>query len=69
MNSLPDLAANARRAWLRETQDSQMPVQSDFENSLAFRLVLLVAVVVIGINVLAPAPEPAASLPTHHASV
>lgn len=56
MNSLPDLAADARRAWLRKMQDGFMPVQSDFEKSLAFRLSLVVAAVVIGLSLFAPAP-------------
>ena len=58
MKSIPDVAGEARRAWLREMQDGLTPVQSDFEKSFAFRMVLVVAVVVISINVLAPAPTP-----------
>jgi len=68
MNSLPDSAGDRRRDWLRKAQDDLMPLQSDFEKSLAFRLVLLVAVVVISINVLAPAPLPAQAS-ANHASV
>jgi len=67
MKSIPDSAGEARRTWLRETQDSYMPLQSDFEKSLAFRLVFLAAVVVISINVLASAPVATPS--TFHASV
>jgi hypothetical protein len=67
MNLLTDSAGDARRAWLREMQDSLMPLQSDFEKSFGFRVVLLVAVVVISINVLAPAPLPGGV--TTHATV
>ncbi|MFL9883097.1 hypothetical protein PQR66_08675 [Paraburkholderia agricolaris] len=56
MNSLPDLAAAPRRAWLRKMQDGLMPVQSDFEKSLAFRLSLIVAAVVIGLSLFSPPP-------------
>ncbi len=61
MNSLPDLAADARRAWLGEIQDELMPVQSDFEKSPAFRLSLIVAAVVIGLSVFAPPPASSAA--------
>ncbi|MFM0595350.1 hypothetical protein [Paraburkholderia dilworthii] len=60
MNSIPDAAAAERKAWLREFQDAQMPVQSDFEKSLTFRLSMIVAAVVIGLNLFAPPPTTAA---------
>lgn len=56
MSSLPDLAADARRAWLSEMQDGFIPVQSDFERSLAFRLSLIVAAVVVGLSLFSPPP-------------
>ncbi|NYH13449.1 hypothetical protein [Paraburkholderia bryophila] len=56
MNSLPDSAGDARRAWLCGVQEALNPLQSDFEKSLAWRLTLVVAVVVITINVLAAPP-------------
>jgi hypothetical protein len=69
MKSIPDAAGDARRAWLCEMQDDLIPLQSDFEKSLAFRLTLLVAVFVIGINLLSPPPPaPVADSPVHHHS-
>lgn len=61
MNSLPDSAGDARRAWLCKEQDDLIPLQSDFEKSPVFRLSLVVAAVVIGLSLFAPPP---ASSPT-----
>ncbi|MEW9584312.1 hypothetical protein [Paraburkholderia sp. DGU8] len=62
MTSLPDSAGNNRRAWLLSLQT---PIQSDFEKSLAFRLTVIVAVFVIGINVLELAPAPVVTHAAH----
>lgn len=60
MNSLPDSAGSARRAWLCRAQEDLVPVQSDFEKSPAFRLSLIVAAVVIGLSLFSPPPTPSA---------
>lgn len=65
MESLPDSAGNARRAWLRATQAELPPQQSDFEKSLAWRLAFVVAVIVVTINVLAPPPAVATARQVH----
>ncbi|CAE6693146.1 hypothetical protein [Paraburkholderia nemoris] len=56
MNSIPDSAGSARRAWLRQMQEELAPRQSDFETSFAWRLAFVVAAIVVTINVLAPPP-------------
>lgn len=53
MESLKDTHGPERRLWLHLMQP-----QSDFEKSLAFRLVWLAAIVVIGINLFAPTSDP-----------
>ncbi|CAG4906289.1 hypothetical protein [Paraburkholderia saeva] len=68
MKSIPDVNGEARRAYLREMQDGFTPLQSDFEQSPVWRITLLVAVFVIGINVFAPAPV-AVSPASAHATV
>lgn len=65
MESLPDSAGNARRAWLRVTQTELPPSQSDFEQSWAWRLVFAVAAIVLTINVLAPPPATATAKQVH----
>lgn len=70
MKSIPDVNGEARRACLREMQDSFAPLQSDFENSPVWRITLLIAAVVIGINLFAPASAPVAASPAHvHSTV
>lgn len=59
MESIRDTAGDARRAWLSKMQDGFVPIQSDFERSLAFRLSLIVAAVVIGLSLFSPPPTPA----------
>ena len=54
MESLKDSHGPDRRLWVRLIQQPQ----SDFEKSLAFRLAWLVAVIVIGINLFTPSPDP-----------
>ncbi|MFP3432113.1 hypothetical protein SB781_20345 [Paraburkholderia sp. SIMBA_061] len=61
MNSLPDSAGDARRAWLCKAQDDLTPLQSDFEKSPVFRLSLVVAAVVIGLSLFSPPPTSGAS--------
>lgn len=58
MKSIPDVAGEARRAWLFEMQCHQRAPQSDFECCLAYRLCFIVAVFVIGLNLLSPDPTP-----------
>ncbi|MFL9899037.1 hypothetical protein PQR71_12885 [Paraburkholderia fungorum] len=53
MTSLPDSAANERRAWLCRLQ---APVQSDFETSVVWRSTLIAALIVIVINIPASPP-------------
>lgn len=65
MKSIPDVAGEARRAWLCEMQRGQTGPQSDFEKSLAFRSTLIVAIFVIGINLFSPPPAPATYRPAH----
>ncbi|MFM0513260.1 hypothetical protein [Paraburkholderia sp. RL17-373-BIF-A] len=65
MNSIRDSAGNDRRAWLRLMQEELAPSQSDFETSLAWRLVVVVAVIVATINVLAPPPTGGIAKPVH----
>ena len=65
MKSIPDVNGEARRAYLREMQDGFTPLQSDFEQSPIWRITLLVAVFVIGINVFAQASAPVAASPAH----
>ncbi len=65
-----ELNTEKRHAWLRELQDlADKPApdlaQSDFEKSLAFRLTFIVVLIVIGINIFAPPPTPAADKPAH----
>lgn len=64
MESLNDAHGPERRLWLRLIQS-----QSDFEKTLAFRLTLLAAVVVISINVFAPDSQPGATPTATHAAV
>lgn len=74
MTALPDIHGEDRRAWLQFVQESDpvhrpahaTPGTSNFEKTLAWRLALLVAVVVIGINVFAPDPEAAFAPGTTH---
>jgi hypothetical protein len=63
MESLPDSAGNARRAWLCATQKEPALRQSDFEKSFAWRLTFVVAAIVVTINVLAPPAADATSRP------
>lgn len=71
MKSLASIDSHfvCRQAWLenpksmRKTSAKPAKYQSDFEKSLAFRLTLLVAVFVIGLNLLSPDPTP--DRPTH----
>lgn len=56
MNSLPDSAGDARRAWLCKTQSDLIPLQSDFEKSPVFRFSIVVAAVVVGLSLFAPPP-------------
>lgn len=65
MESLPDSAGNARRAWLRATQAEFPPQQSDFEKSLAWRLAFAVSAIVVTVNVLAPPPAVATAKQVH----
>ncbi|EIF32547.1 hypothetical protein BCh11DRAFT_00275 [Burkholderia sp. Ch1-1] len=69
MKSLPDWNTAARHRWLTQEaaaeQECGTQEQSDFEQSLAFRLTLIVAVFVIGINVFQPAPAPLVVHTTH----
>lgn len=65
MKSIPDSAGEDRRAWLRAMQDDLVPIQSDFETSLAWRVALGVAALVILFNVLAPSPVSVAAKPAH----
>lgn len=65
MNSLPDSAGDARRAWLCEAQEQLVPIQSDFEKSPVFRISMIVAAVVIGLNLFAPPPS---TVTTHAAA-
>jgi hypothetical protein len=65
MESLPDSAGNARRAWLRATPAELPPQQSDFEKSLAWRVAFAVAAIVVTINVLAPPPAVATARQVH----
>lgn len=69
MKGIVDSAGDARRAWLRNMQEDFRPLQSDFEKSLAFRLTLLVAAFVIGINLFSPPPQPVAQPPASRATV
>jgi hypothetical protein len=57
---IDDHHAVARKHWLRQQHPpiAQQSAQSDFEKSLAFRVTLLVAVFVIGLNLLSPDPTP-----------
>lgn len=74
MTALPDIHGDDRRAWLQFVQESDpvrrpahaAPDTSNFEKTLAWRLALLAAVVVIGINVFAPDPEPNVAPGTMH---
>jgi hypothetical protein len=55
-----DLARESRHAWLRHEQQpsvKQHAPQSDFEQSPYWRVCLLIALIVIGINVFSPDPE------------
>jgi hypothetical protein len=63
MESLPDEAGEARRAWLSEMQGDQTPAQSDFEKSVAWRGVFVAAVIVTVINVPASPPQAPAQPP------
>lgn len=65
MESLPDSAGSARRAWLRATQAELPPPQSDFEQSWTWRLAFAVAAIVVTINVLAPPPAVATASQVH----
>jgi hypothetical protein len=57
-----EMNGEARRAWLQELQDGLVPLQSDFEKSLAWRLTFVTAAIVVTINVLAPPPVPATAM-------
>lgn len=63
-----DANGDARRQWLRAlpvlAMDATATVQSDFEKSLPFRLTILVAVFVIGLNLLSDQPS-SKVMPTH----
>ncbi|MFM0315979.1 hypothetical protein PQR36_13905 [Paraburkholderia nemoris] len=65
MNSIPDSAGDARRAWLYQMQEGLTQPQSDFERSFAWRLAFVVAAIVVTINVLAPPPADATARPIH----
>lgn len=67
MVSLPDSHTEARHAALRDMQAGPARQQSDFEKKLAFRLAFLVATVVIGFNLFAPAPQNYAATAARHA--
>lgn len=58
--SFEDVNGDGRRAWLREEQEPrvrQHVPQSNFEESPHWRICLLIAVIVIGINVFSPDPD------------
>lgn len=63
MKSLPDEAGEARRSWLSEMQGHRIPVQSDFEKSVAWRGVFAAAIIVTVINVPASPPQVLAQPP------
>lgn len=69
MKSMPDAHGDARRADLRAIYVCCLTSQSDFEKSLPFRLTMLVAAFVIGINVLAPPPAASPVPPAVRATV
>ncbi|MDQ7981370.1 hypothetical protein QYH69_29490 [Paraburkholderia sp. SARCC-3016] len=71
-----DANAEARRTWLLALQSAPTAstnvasnAQSDFEKSFAFRLALVITVVVIGINLFSSPPPPARPAPSNHATV
>lgn len=75
MNSIADANTEQRHAWLRDEQNlpAHKPAsprcQSDFEKSFAWRLAMVAAVLVIGINLFHSASPPVSIAPSNHATV
>lgn len=68
-----DTHAESRRNWLRTLQGlpptETPPAQSDFEDSVVWKIGTGLACIVIALNLLPPEPSTAASPPTHSPTV